>query len=247
VLKEFMTMRIRFAIACALLPALLGGCIWSRGRYIVGSGQLIETEQTVSGFRELDIGGAFGVVVRQAENFRVAVRADDNVIEFVRCELVGDRLVIGMDGDRSYRDATMAAEIALPVLSALEVSGASRVVLEGFESVDDLAIELSGVSAVDGDVRVGALNASLSGSSRIMLSGGAERVRLRSSGSIRVDLSEFSVVNADIDVSGSSRVVVDVSGALVAKASGASTIRYLEEPESVERETSGAGRIGPLL
>ena len=188
--------------------------------------------------------GALGVVVREAEEYRVTVRADDNVIDHIRVEQIGDRLVVAMDEKRLYRKATMEAEIHLPVLTAVRASGASRVVLDGIASNTDLEIELSGVSGLDGAVSAGDVRARLSGSSRIVLSGRAVNLHLRSSGSIRVDMGRFEVLNADIAAGQASRVVVNVSDRLIASASGASTVEYLGDPESVEPTTTGAAKIG---
>lgn len=237
----------RHAATLLLLPILLNGCIWSRNVAVVGSGRLLRAEEAFSGFSEIEVRGAFGVVVRQSDRHRVGIQADDNVIEYIRVEQIGDRLLVAMDETRSYRNATMEAQIEMPLLTAVSVSGASRVVLEGFASERDLDIDLSGVSGLDGTISAGGVDMSLSGASRINLTGEAGDLRLRSSGSIRVDLSGFAVVNADIEASGASRIVVNASGKLTASASGASTVEYLGQPESVEPTTSGAAKIEPRL
>ena len=64
----------------------------------------------------------------------------------------------------------------------------------------------------------------LSGSSNVTLTGSAQDVTIDASGSSDVDLTDFFVADADVEVSGSSTAIVKPSGRLGADASGASHV-----------------------
>jgi hypothetical protein len=133
----------------------------------------------------------------------------------------------------------------MPELTGLDLSGASWVDITGFASSNDLDIELSGASNLQGDIEAGNIRFNLSGASRINLTGKGNDVNIDVSGSSNADLSDFPVENANVDASGASEVVVKLNGRLDANASGASNIYYLGDPALGTIEASGGGNVKP--
>jgi len=85
----------------------------------------------------------------------------------------------------------------------------------------------------------------VSGASRLTLEGDGGDLRLDASGASQVDLSDFRVDNADLEVSGASQVTVYVTGRLDAEASGASHVGYLGNPRMGRVDSSGASSVSP--
>ena len=142
-------------------------------------------------------------------------------------------------------NTTLEAEISMPVLKGIDLSGSSDAEITGFDSSENFAVDLSGSSSLNGDIQAGDTTFDVSGSSDARLTGSGGNLKLDASGSSDVDLGGFPVVNADLDVSGASTVTVYPSGALNVKASGASDITYLGSPTSINSKTSGASSVEP--
>jgi len=123
------------------------------------------------------------------------------------------------------------------------LSGISYGTVTGFRSSQALDVDLSGSSSLNGDIEAGDARFNVSGSSQVTLTGSAEGVSIHASGSSEADLSEFSAVDADAHVSGSSRVTVHASGRLDADASGGSRVYYLSDPMLGRTHTSGSASI----
>jgi DNA/RNA endonuclease YhcR with UshA esterase domain len=66
---------------------------------------------------------------------------------------------------------------------------------------------------------------------------------LDASGSSNVDLSEYQVSDANLDVSGASSVTVNPGGTLNVIASGASEVFYLGEPTLGKVDSSGSSNV----
>jgi hypothetical protein len=194
-------------------------------RRITGSGALVTRELDLEGFTKLEISSAFEVELTQSSIYSVLITTDDNVVDDVRVTLSGNTLSIDLRPlTLNLGNVTLRAEISMPRLEGAELSGASR--LEGYMDTEDVRFETSGAS-------------------RLFLEGDGGDLRLDASGASRVDLSEFRVDDADLEISGASDVTVYVTGRLDVEASGASKVRYLGNPRMGTVDSSGASSVSP--
>lgn len=239
-------MRRVFGIVGLLLVVLLAGCIPGvETTSLRGSGDLVTREENISGFDQVEAGWSFDLDIRQGESYRVVIRVDDNVEKYLHVRKEGKTLQLGLDPNYSFnlQHVTLEAEITMPALAGLELSGASQATISGFASSKAFAGELSGASALRGDLEAGDVRLNLSGASRVTLEGSGEDLRLEVSGVSEVDLADFPVDDADVCLSGASRATVNLDGRLDAEASGASHLYYLGEPSLGGIDTSGGSSV----
>ena len=237
-------MKPKITLMLVVLVALLAGCTPVT---ITGSGNVVTQEEAITGFDKVDASQSFEVDINQGEVYSVVIRVDDNVLPHLQVVKQGDTLNIGLKPGQFYsiRDATMQAEVTMPELTGLDLSGASHATISGFESAKDLIVDLSGSSSLRGDIEAGNASFDLSGSSDVTLTGSGGDVTIDASGSSDVNLAEFPIADADINVSGSSEVTVNPSGRLDVDASGASDVTYLGSPTMGVIDTSGSSTVNP--
>ncbi len=210
---------------------------------IRGSGNVITKNYDFSDFDQVVIANAFRAEVTAGDGYMVEVTVDDNLVEHLRVEQKGDTVTISLEPNLSLNNTTLRARITLPKLTGLDASGASRVDVSGFDSTNDVWVTVSGASTARGDMNTGDLNANVSGASTLSLAGSGHGLKVDASGASNADLSDFSVTNAMVEVSGASRAQVNVSGKLDATASGASSVRYSGDPTLGRIDESGASTI----
>lgn len=212
---------------------------------LTGSGNIVTQEEAISDFEKVDISSTFEVDIMQGESFSVVIRVDDNLLEHLQVVKQGNTLKIGLRDNRSYtiRNATMQAEVTMPGLTGVELSGASHGKISGFNFAEDLSIDASGSSSLMGDIEVGDVTVDLSGSSEAILSGSGQNLTVDVSGSSDLNLSEFPVADVSIDASGASTVTVNVNGRLDVSASGSSNVYYLGNPNLGAIDTSGSSSV----
>jgi hypothetical protein len=222
-------------VAVVLIASLLSGCSTDtippdESTSIVGSGNVVTLEESFTGFDKIQVSHAFQVDVQQGNTYSVIVRVDDNLIEYLRFVKEDDALIIGLDpsfsSSYSLEDVTMEAEVTMPSLTRVDVSGASGVTVTGFASSENLNVAASGSSSLEGDIEAGDASFHVSGSSKVALSGSARNLTVRASGSSDIDLADFAVIDACVESSGSSEVEVNVAGKLDADATGSSRVYY---------------------
>jgi hypothetical protein len=224
-----------FAILLLVAVVLSGccgpSCDWIEGirgiriDRLRGSGKLVTREMSFRDFTELDVGHAFKVDLVQSSSYGVVITVDDNVVDDLEVVKSGDTLRIRLkDTYVTIQSVTLRAEVSMPTLEGLELSGASS--LTGFMDTDDVWFEVSGAS-------------------KLTLDGSGRYMELDVSGASRADLADFVVEGADVQASGASRATVNVTDRLDADASGASHVEYLGDPILFSR-TSGASDISPV-
>jgi hypothetical protein len=224
-----------------LAGILLAGC---GSIPITGSGNVVTQEEAITGFDKVDISYSFEANISQGDTFSVVIRADDNLVEYLQVVKEGNTLQIGLKPNHpEIRSATLEAEVTMPELAGLDLTGASHVTVTGFKSAQALVVDASGASHLRGDIEAGDLTFNLDGGSEVILTGSAENATIKASGSSEVDLSAFSVVDANVEAGGASQVAVNASGRLDVDASNSAQVYYLGSPTLGKMDTSGSASI----
>jgi hypothetical protein len=239
--------RKQLALVAFILGVLLMGCAPASGQITIrGSGRMVTQHPNLSDFDRVRVSEAFHVAIRQGEAFEVTVRVDEALIDTLRVRKVGDTLDIGLEPGDGYeiRDARMTAEVTMPELRGLDLSGASRVTITGFKSKEVLDLQLSGGSSLEGDIEAGETRIGLSGASGARLSGVTRDLQVRISGASNAELRRFAATDARVDASGASGINVNARHLQVA-ASGAARVTYQGDPALGRVETSGSATVSP--
>ena len=234
-----MKVSLAMLLAAVLITVPLG-CIFGA---VTGSGSLSTEEKSFSGFTKVEASHGFQLEITSSSTFSIEITADDNVHKYIDVDKDGDRLRIRLELGRSYNSVTLKAKITMPDLYDIDLSGGSRTSITGFSSSHDLRVELSGGSRVTGDITAGDADFDLSGGSQVDLEGSAGELAVNGSGGSQLDLESFSVDNANINLSGGSRAIVNVTGTLDVNLSGGSRVEYIGEPTLGDIDLSGDSTV----
>jgi hypothetical protein len=235
--------KVLVTVVVFLASVLAVGCTFRTPGGLVGSGKLITEERDVSGFTRVEASSAFEISITKSESYSVKITSDDNIIEHIRTDKSGDTLEIDLDRPLSINVHTLRAEIAMPEIAGLILSGASKCYITGFESAMDLDMDLSGASRVTGNIAAGDVEMVISGASRLEVTGTADVLRLDVSGASRAELERFEVGTLFVQLSGASNATVSASDIDRVEASGASKLSYVGDPVIGTVRVSGASSV----
>lgn len=219
------------------------GGSFSGSEAVAGSGRLISRTIDLVGVTSVVAGANFVVRLNRGGPAQAVVRMDDNLADRVEATVTGDQLRLGVKPGMSVRNATLTAEVTVGQLDRLTADGASRVMLNPALAGPALQLVVAGTSAVTGPVTVGQVQATVSGASTLALSGQVQDLRLRAAGASRLPLADLAVRSLDVVLSGASHATVTVNDSLVARATGASVLRYRGDPTVTRAQTSGMSSI----
>ena len=239
------------------------GCIGKLGPLVNGSGNLATWDMDYRDFTEIDVGYAFDVEINKADAYLVRVTIDEELYEYLDISQSGETLRIRLKPNYGYTNVTQRAVITLPDLRGLDLSGASQADVSGFSASHSMDFDLSGASRMDmsdmkaGDTSLelsGASKASgsiemadgifdLSGASTLELEGSAKDIEIDASGASHARLDNFTVIDAEVNLSGASDVNINASGQLDGDLSGASKLNYKGNPRLGSINASGGSKI----
>jgi len=211
---------------------------------LIGSGNLETEEYAFTNFTRVEISTAFEFEIEYSDSYSINVTADDNVIDRVQISQDGQTLKIRVGGaPTSFRSVTLKALVTMPQLGGLTVSGASRGTVSNFNCTEAVSIAVSGASRVTGDITAADIGFDVSGASTVQLEGSADDMVAVVSGASTFNLDDFTVNNADVNISGASTGTINLDGRLDANVSGASTLLYFGDPMMGTIDVSGASTL----
>ena len=238
----------RLVASLALVSALLlGGCttMVSDGSGARGSGRMASRDYAETGFSALDIDSAFAVTVTQGDAFKVTVKTDDNLFDYVSVTQSGGTLRIAFDTHdvQSFRSTRQEATITMPSLTAVRLNGASRLNMVGFGPEAAFDANLDGASTLSGEVRATEIKLQSNGSSRTDLAGSGSSLALNADGSSTVELGRLALEQAAVALNGSSRATLAVTGSLDYDLDGNSQLTYSGNPTLGQTRCEGSSRV----
>lgn len=240
------------------IPVTISGC-----EVVTGSGDIITLQMDYEDFERIEAGYGFNVEVTRTDTYQVHLVIDEILVEYLNVKRSGGTVYIGLKSGYNYQNQSRKAEITLPKLSRLELSGESKGIISGFSTTDDIDFELSGASRLEikelktgkieldlsgesevtGNISTNEGNFRLSGASTLELSGAAPDISVEASGASEVNLENFSAVTAEVELSGGSNAEIVVSKRLDIDLSGGSKLIYSGDPKLGSIDVSGSSSI----
>ena len=191
---------------------------------VVGSGHLVTHQENFTGFTSVTVESGFRFAIIQSSSYSVNVTTDDNLLGYLQVTKTGNYLSVGLKPGHAYLSATLKVTIYMPDIAQLDLSGGSSGTMNGFVMSHDLTITASGGSWAT-------------------LGGGARNLALEASGGSHLDLTNFNLTNANVDLSGGSQATISLSGRLDASLSGGSQLYYLGNATLGNVNVSGGSLI----
>lgn len=171
---------------------------------ISGSGEVITESRDVRNFERVDLQGIGNLEIVQGDEESLTITADDNLMQYITTEVVGDTLEIGMKPNLSLDPTkTIEYKLILKSVSSIALSGFGNIDSEGLTS-DKLEIKLAG----SGDIFLGTLE---SETLLVRISGfgdfdaqtiTADKPTLEITGSGDIDVNELTAKELAVKISG---------------------------------------------
>ena len=208
---------------------------------LAGCGPVLTKTYDYADFTRVEVGHAFQVKFVQSDKYSISITASEDLLNHIEVSQKGETLIIRVNEIVSF--GTRKAEITMPNLHGLNLSGASKGTIQGFSSSYDFDLDVSGASSLTGDIKAGDTQFTVSGASTAQLEGSADDMTVDASGASRIKLADFKVDNADVRLSGASSGTLKLDGRLDADLSGASRLKYVGTPTLGNVDISGSSSL----
>ncbi len=195
---------------------------------IKGSGKVVTKEMPFADFATLEVATRAGQVeIVQADTFRVAVTADDNLLPYVQVRKDGSTLKVDLDPRlKSFWANALKTTISMPALDHLLVGKHSRATCKGFKSTKTFHARLIEGSILNGEIEAQKVTLEATERSTVTLNGSAKEAKISASQGCRLSLTNIVIDQADITLKDESTALVNVTGRLEYDLSGSSGMEY---------------------
>ncbi len=217
------------------------------------AGEVVKHHQFSSGAHGLSVSSFYTVNLKKGPA-AVSTTASSEIAEYVTVKVEHGIIKVGLDQEKMPRELkrntskwTLRADVTVPKLEYLGLSGAVKVLASDTFTVKDMDVRISGASSVSGLSLSGAkADFDLSGASSVEFSFDMKEVDIEASGASKVSM-EGNAADLSLDCSGASRMDVKGSfGEVDAECSGASKVNMSGKAQSAEFECSGASSINGI-
>jgi len=227
-----------------LLVFSLSSCVTVRLNTIKGSGDITKQEVDISGAEKLIFSGLGEVIIEQGEENSLLIEADDNLIEYIRAEVSGDRLTIGFKKGVVSVIPTETPKFYLTIekIENLKLTGAGSISGEGIDA-DELVIESSGLGIIEiEEIDAEELMIEISGAGNVVMSGQAQEQKIKISGLGSYKAEDLISKDAEVEISGAGKATVYATETLDVNLTGLGSVEYLGDP-SVTQKITGPGSV----
>lgn len=168
---------------------------------IKGSGNIQKESRSTASFTQIEVGGAFDVMLSQG-NTSVIVEADDNLIPYIETNVKEGILYIRTKkGVIINKSASLKIYVTAPDLTSINVSGAANIKSADILNYSKLDIDASGASDASLKINSDKLKVDVAGASCIKLELNAKELETEASGASNINLSG-STIEHHSEVSG---------------------------------------------
>jgi hypothetical protein len=198
-----------------------------------------------SGFTAVDVASAFKVTITQSDAYSVIITADQKIFDRIQVTQNGNTLKIDVQPGTIFTGiSNLAAQITMPELDSVVLSGATHGTASGFRSAAPFVANLSGASSLEvTNLEVGNTTLDLSGASTFTAAGSANDLVAVLAGASTLNTLGLPVNNANLTLTDASNAQINVNGRLNADLTGASSLQYSGQPTLGSITTTGASSI----
>jgi DUF4097 and DUF4098 domain-containing protein YvlB len=212
---------------------------------VVGKGPVVSETRTTREFSEIDFGVPGEVIFHEANDVKIEIEAQRNIIDIIETYVSGDELKIKVRDNRNISSSeNIRITVHAPGVHSLRLSGSGILTVPGDFSPTNADLRLSGSGKIKmNSINTDILEIRLSGSGKIeVLDGSAVNEIIAVSGSGDVDLQNVEGEKANTQTSGSGNIKLNASKELEVKISGSGDVYYTGNPE-INVSVSGSGRL----
>lgn len=228
---------------------------------IDGSGGTVTAELNLQPFHSIIAESDFEIRIEQGTEQLVEVDGQQNIIDDITTEVSDGIWLITLPG-KCYNNLDIVIRITIPTLKSIESAGVDRVILNSFDSLDQLTILVSGagrffqsgvldisdrltVQSTGAGETTANFNSShlevlVSGSANVNLSGTTNSQTISMPGSGNYFAFDLTSNSCTIDNSGAGNAEVSVENELVVKISGSGNVSYKGNP-AITPTITGSG------
>ena len=187
-----------------------------------GSGNIISEDRRLTHFNSIKVLGSIDININYSDDYGCTVVGDDNLIPYIKTEVVNNNLKISITRGYSISKGLMVNVYALDY-DKISILGSGDINITDFNNIN-LSLNIDGSGDITGNGEVQTLSAIINGSGNIMF-------------------RDLQSISTTITINGSGDAKIWVSESISANINGSGKIEYYGNPMKIESKVNGSGEI----
>lgn len=211
---------------------------------IQGNRHVVREDRTLNNdFSKIKVSQGINLFLTQGDEIDINVEADENILELLKTEVVGNELRIYFEKNVSRTKARNVFLVA-NTIEAIKTSSGAHVKNMGPLVSDKLELKSSSGSGLKlVDVEAKSIVCSSSSGSNIHLTGETKTFKSNASSGSHIDADDLTSKISQADVSSGAGISTRVTDELNAHASSGGSVSYIGNPTVLNKSKSSGGRI----
>lgn len=232
--------QIFVALSAIALVFFSTSCIFSPS--IKGNGNVTQEIRNTEDFKEIKVSRGMNVYISQGETTKVIVKADENLLDIIETETLGD--VLEISAKSNIRKATVKKiYVTTPNLVSVRSFAGSNIFSETRINSNELEISASAGSNVTLEIKANKTKATASAGSNIILEGITEKLEIKASSGSNIKAKNLSSQNCVAKTSSGANIWITCKKDLTGNASSGGNVFYFGSPENTNIEHSSGGNV----
>lgn len=232
--------QIIYFLTGIVLALGISSCIFTPT--IKGNGNVVEQERDLSDFDAIKASPGINVYITQGNKTEVVVKADENLLEVIKTEVVGD--VLELKTTSNIRNAKEnKVFVTLPEIESIKASAGCNVFSENEISSKNLEISASAGSNIHLSIKTQETSVKASAGSNINLEGQAENFYGKASAGSNIKAGDLKTSNTEAKASAGANIWISTKNKLQASASSGGNVFYSGDPTNTEINKSSGGNV----
>jgi len=211
-----------------------------------GNGKITKESRAVSGYTAIASSGSWDVMVAYGESSSIQLEGDENLLQYIEITVENGTLHIKNKKNVNLRSKNkIIVYVSLTRLTGISLSGSGDIIGQGnFSNDGKTDFKVSGSGSIKlAFAKMKEVEAGISGSGDIRLSGSANTVDAHISGSGNADCSDVICDDASAHISGSGNIKLNANKSIDASISGSGNVSYKGAAGDVKKHVAGSGRL----
>ena len=193
---------IKFSLLVLMSFFLVIGNVNAKFQGVKGNKNVVTQERNVGSFSGIKLTCSADVFISQGKSESVTVKADENLVDLIKTEVIDDVLIIKI-GKSIWNAKVLEVYVTVKNLDKILNSGSGDISSETRINGMDMYIRMSGSGDLDAEFDVKNLEIKMSGSGDTEISGVRGNLKLSVSGSGDFEAEELQLEECNIKLTGS--------------------------------------------
>ncbi len=211
-------------------------------RTVYGNGKVVEKERKAIQATTIKVSSGIDVYLRQGNEYKLSVEADDNLHDYILTEKNGDELRVYTEANIRNAECKKVY-VTLKDINSVSCSSAGDLIGETAIKSDNLRLSASSAGDIKLEVYSETIDINISSSGDITLSGEADSMEADLSSAGNLNAYNLTVKEADVSASSAGDADIYVTERLIARSSSAGDINYKGDPKYIDAHSSSAGGV----